>query len=181
MDGVWHNPPKAQGECWRVASSKQWLTGDFAALERDLLAALKPDGARWVEQLLNDPALPGRHPQCLTDEEGEAWMGLRRGGLIGVDVMRLKPLPKAEAIARDSFTPASRAALREETDPAREFGLAWIRIEVCCKCLKCWLAEWPEAAGTLARECATESVILQETLALTVATTLQAFLCRRNA
>lgn len=43
--------------------------GDFAALERDLLAALKYDGARWLEQLLNDPALPGQHPQGLVDEE----------------------------------------------------------------------------------------------------------------
>jgi Uncharacterised protein family (UPF0236) len=42
---------------------------DFAALERDLLAALKHDGAHWVEQLLNDPTLPGRPQQCLPDEE----------------------------------------------------------------------------------------------------------------
>lgn len=42
---------------------------DFAALERDLLAALKYDGARWVEQLLNDPALPGNNPQPQADEE----------------------------------------------------------------------------------------------------------------
>jgi len=32
--------------------------GDFAALERQLLAALKHDGARLLEQLLNDPELP---------------------------------------------------------------------------------------------------------------------------
>jgi hypothetical protein len=43
--------------------------GDFAALERDLLAALKHDGARWLEPLLNDPALSGKHQQCLVDEE----------------------------------------------------------------------------------------------------------------
>lgn len=43
--------------------------GDFAALERDLLAALKFDGARWVEQVLNDPALPGQHQAPRTDEE----------------------------------------------------------------------------------------------------------------
>ena len=43
--------------------------GDFAALERDLSAALKHDGARWLEQLLNDPALSGKHQQCLVDEE----------------------------------------------------------------------------------------------------------------
>jgi hypothetical protein len=61
--------------------------GDFAALERDLLAALKHDGARWLEQLLNDPALPGQHPQGLLDEENYGprpkavllgWITLRR-------------------------------------------------------------------------------------------------------
>jgi hypothetical protein len=36
---------------------------DLAALEADLLASLKHDGARWLEELLNDPALPGsQHP-----------------------------------------------------------------------------------------------------------------------
>ena len=43
--------------------------GDFAALERDLWAALKFDGARWVEQLLNDPALPGNSAEPQADEE----------------------------------------------------------------------------------------------------------------
>jgi hypothetical protein len=63
--------------------------GDFAALERDLLAALKHDGARWLEQLLNDPALPGPHQQRRADEESQGrrpkvvlltlgWITLRR-------------------------------------------------------------------------------------------------------
>ena len=43
--------------------------GDFAALERELLAALKYDGARWVETLLNDPTLPLSNPQPQGDEE----------------------------------------------------------------------------------------------------------------
>ena len=33
------------------------------------MAALKHDGAHWLEQLLNDPALPGQHPQGLVGEE----------------------------------------------------------------------------------------------------------------
>jgi hypothetical protein len=33
------------------------------------LSALKQDGARWLEQLLNDPTLPGQPPPCLPDEE----------------------------------------------------------------------------------------------------------------
>jgi hypothetical protein len=47
--------------------------GDWAALERDLLAALKYDGARWVEQLLNDPALPGNNLEPQEDEENYGW------------------------------------------------------------------------------------------------------------
>jgi hypothetical protein len=33
------------------------------------LSALKQDGARWLEQLLNDPTLPGQSLECLPDEE----------------------------------------------------------------------------------------------------------------
>jgi len=43
--------------------------GDFAALERRLLAALKQDGARLLEQLLNDPDLPRCPPQRRTGEQ----------------------------------------------------------------------------------------------------------------
>ena len=42
---------------------------DFAALERQLLAALKHDGARLLEQLLNDPALPQPKPELRPGEE----------------------------------------------------------------------------------------------------------------
>jgi hypothetical protein len=62
---------------------------DFARLERDLLAALKHDGARWLEQLLNDPALPGKNhpPQADEQDYGQrpkavlltlGWITLRR-------------------------------------------------------------------------------------------------------
>jgi len=43
--------------------------GDFAALERDFLAALKHDGARLLEELLNDPALPCKNDPPQADEE----------------------------------------------------------------------------------------------------------------
>jgi hypothetical protein len=42
---------------------------DFAAAEAALLAALKHDGARWLEELLNDPALPCPNNQPRPDEE----------------------------------------------------------------------------------------------------------------
>ena len=63
--------------------------GDFAALERDLLAALKHDGARLLEEHLNDPALPGPEnpPQAGEENFGPrpkavltclGWITLRR-------------------------------------------------------------------------------------------------------
>jgi len=62
---------------------------DFAALERELLAALKHDGARWLEQLLNDPdlAYPNNRPQSDEQDQGQrpkavlltlGWVTLRR-------------------------------------------------------------------------------------------------------
>src|SRR6266702_1734459 len=41
---------------------------DLAALERELLAALTHDGARWLEELLNDPALPYPNNRTQADE-----------------------------------------------------------------------------------------------------------------
>ena len=43
--------------------------GDFAALERQLLASLKHDGARLLEQFLNDPLLPQTKPALEGQEE----------------------------------------------------------------------------------------------------------------
>jgi hypothetical protein len=52
---------------------------DFAALERQLLGALKHDRARLLEQLLNDPDLPQAQPEL---EPGEEWAGYRSKGLL---------------------------------------------------------------------------------------------------
>jgi phosphopantetheinyl transferase len=195
-DAIWHWPdcpelPPRGGFvliCLRTGLSRIQARGPVRAALRQVLAAwsrLSP-----VEFPLKEtprgPACEGLLHGELLDmslayEEGEAWIALRRGGLIGVDVMRLKPVPEAEAVARDFFTPAGQAALREATDPVREFGLAWTRLEACCKCLKCGLPGWSEVTASLAHQCATQSLILQQTLALSVATAPQDLLCRRNA
>lgn len=43
--------------------------GGWARLEAELLAALKQDGARWVEQVLNDPTLPIKNKEPQADEQ----------------------------------------------------------------------------------------------------------------
>lgn len=53
--------------------------GNLAALEKDLLEALKKDGARLLEQALNDPDLPLANNQRLPGEED---FGLRSKGVL---------------------------------------------------------------------------------------------------
>jgi len=54
-----------------LALNRLWTEGvsDFAATERDLLAALKHDGARLLEERLNDVTLTCKNDQPLADEE----------------------------------------------------------------------------------------------------------------
>ena len=102
--------------------------------------------------------------------EDEAWIAVRRGGVIGIDIMRLEPVPEAEAIAQTYFGPADRSALRQSTDPVRDFALAWTQLEARCKCLKQGLTEWSESLALDTKACTTESLIIQDKLALSVAT-----------
>jgi len=89
---------------------------DFAALERDLLAALKQDGGRWLEQLLNDPALPYKNNQPQADEQDYGqrpkavlltlgWIELRRTYFYSADRQQGRfPLDVALGLI-DSYSP----------------------------------------------------------------------------
>jgi 4'-phosphopantetheinyl transferase len=140
-----------------------------------------PRGPVWESRLQGDLLTTEGFDLSLSYEEGEAWIGLSRGGRIGVDVMRLEPVPETEAIAQTYFGPADRSALRQSTHPVRDFALAWTQLEARCKCLKQGLTEWSEASATQVERCSAESVIIEDRLALSVATAPQDFLCRRNA
>jgi hypothetical protein len=122
-------------------------------------------GPVWASLLQGEPL-----DLSLSYEDGEAWIGLRRGGLIGVDVMGLKPVPEAAAIAESYFGPAGCAALRQSPDPQRAFALAWTQLEARCKCLKHGLKEWDGATASQPKECVTRSTVFRGSLALTVAT-----------
>jgi len=90
--------------------------GDFAATERDLLAALKHDGARLLEERLNDAALTFKNNQPVADEEDYGrrpkgvltclgWITLRRSYFYSA--LRQKgrfPLDAALALV-DSYSP----------------------------------------------------------------------------
>jgi hypothetical protein len=90
--------------------------GDFAALEADLLAALKYDGARWLEQLLNDPTLHYKNKQPQPDEQDYGqrpktvllslgWITLRRTYLYSAERQQGRfPLDAALGLL-DSYSP----------------------------------------------------------------------------
>lgn len=195
-DAIWHWPKVPElpppGRfvliCVRTGSSRAEARLKVRTVLRQVLASwshpalddlpLKetPRGPAWEGRLLGDAL-----DVSLSYAASEAWIALSRGGLIGVDIMRLEPVPEAEAIAQTYFGPADRSALRQSTDPIRDFALAWTQLEARCKCLKQGLTEWSEPSATQGQGCRTDSVIVEDRLALSVATAAQDFLCRRNA
>ena len=174
--------------CVRTGSSRAEARSQVRTVLRQVLASWShpaPDdlplketsrGPAWEGRLLGDAL-----DVSLSYAASEASIALSRGGLIGVDIMRLEPVPEAESIAQIYFDPADQAALRQATDPIRDFALAWTQLEARCKCLKQRLTEWSEASATQGHGCSTDSVIVEDRLALSVATAPQDFLCRRKA
>ena len=81
---------------------------------------------------------------------GEAWIGLIRGGRIGVDVMRVEPFAEARAVARNYLGPVAAAAIAQAHDPVRAFAAAWTEHEARLKCARRELVEWtgPEALAS---------------------------------
>jgi hypothetical protein len=85
-------------------------------MEADLLAALKQDGAHWLEELLNDPALPCKNNQPQPDEENFGqrpkavlvslgWITLRRSYLYSASRQEGRfPLDAALGLV-DSYSP----------------------------------------------------------------------------
>jgi len=120
---------------------------DFACLERDLLAALKHDGARWLEQLLNDPALPGNNYQPQADEQDYGqrpkavlltlgWITLRRTYFYSPERARGRfPLDAALGLI-DSYSPevacwmCRAAALAGSYQAASQDLLTYARLEI---------------------------------------------------
>ncbi|MSU51318.1 MAG: 4-phosphopantetheinyl transferase, partial [Opitutus sp.] len=62
------------------------------------------------------------------------WIGLLRGGAIGVDAMLVAPFAEMDAVARLYLGPATAAAITAAADPARAFALAWTKHEARLKC-----------------------------------------------
>jgi phosphopantetheinyl transferase len=76
------------------------------------------------------------------------WIGLVRGGSIGVDAMRACRFSEMADVALLYLGPASAAAIRADDDPARAFAIAWTGWEAQLKCQGHSLTEWPGAPVT---------------------------------
>jgi len=73
---------------------------------------------------------------------GEGWIGLMRGGQIGIDVMTIEPIAEANAVARCYLGDEVASRIREAEDPVVAFARAWTEREARIKCLHRSLAEW---------------------------------------
>jgi phosphopantetheinyl transferase len=79
----------------------------------------------------------------LSYSEPEAWVGLVRGGIIGVDAISATTFAELEMVARLYLGPNQWESIRQSPDPARAFALAWTVMEARLKCRKHRLTEWP--------------------------------------
>ena len=195
-EAIWHCPElpdlPSPGRfvliCVRTGAPRTGARSQVRAVLRQILTAwshLSPEQLP-LQETPRGPVWHGRLQGealdlSLSYGEGEAWIALSRGERIGVDIMRLQPVPEGEAIAQTYFGAGGWAALRDSPNPVRDFALAWTQLEARCKCLKRGLAEWSESLALDTKACATQSLILEDSLALSVATAPQDFLCRRNA
>ncbi len=85
---------------------------------------------------------PGRAPAfSLSHCEHLGLVGIAPDGDIGVDIELIRPMPEFDALARDHFTPAERAALQSLPPAQRDAGFlrAWTRKEACLKAVGCGL------------------------------------------
>jgi 4'-phosphopantetheinyl transferase len=116
----------------RITTAWSGSTGDQIALIET------PRGPVWDGELAGHSLA-----LSLSYTDRNAWIGLRRGGAIGVDAMTIAAIPEAEAVGRLYLGPPAWGAIQSAPDPARAFAQAWTALEARLKCLKQPLSEWP--------------------------------------
>jgi len=140
-------------------------------LEQDLLTALKHDGARWLEELLNDPALPypnnrpqpdevdyGQRPKAVLLTLG--WITVRRAYFYSAERQRGRfPLDAALGLV-DSYSPGvtrwmcRAAALAGSYQAASQDLLTYAALEIDARQIQRMITQiaprmtqWREAQG----------------------------------
>ncbi len=173
-------PPPHQPVLVRVSTTpdRRFARQESRAVLREILAAWSgcgmeqlpltesPHGPRWLGEL------HGVHLDIsLSYTENESWLALLRGGCVGVDAMKLLPLPELAGVARNYFNPATAALIGQSANPLRVFAEAWTTLEARLKCLKLGLVEWSSARDAALAGCASQSQNQFDNMVVTVATT----------
>jgi hypothetical protein len=143
-------PPPGQPVLVRVPTPSARMSA-----RRELRAALRRVLAGWsacsAEEMplcetLRGPAWMGTLAGLSLDislsyADGEGWIGLVRAGSIGIDVMRVQPVPELESVARIYLGPAAVKTIQNSPHPDLAFALAWTDLEARLKLLKRPLCE----------------------------------------
>ena len=172
-------PPLNQAVLIRVATSsarkiarqelrivlRQTLTEWSGILPEQLPLEETPRGPKWRGELAGHPV-----DISLTYSEDEGWIGLLRGGAIGIDMMLVKPIVEAEEVARHYLGPEVLADIQYSKNPARAFALAWTSLEARLKCLRLNLAEWSKIQNAVRQNQVTQSIVADTCRIVTVAT-----------
>jgi phosphopantetheinyl transferase len=99
----------------------------------------------------------------------EGWIGLLRGGRIGVDVATVEHFSELKAVVRDYLGPLAREATAKSPEPERAFARAWAELEAQIKCVGSELREWPPAHAQEMTLCRTESWMVADDMVMAVA------------
>ena len=101
---------------------------------------------------------------AIAHEAGLSLVAALRGGRVGIDLMRIAPVPDFDEVARDYLGPEVRAALAKVDEAARPaaFAFAWTRFEAVLKCHGRQIAEWSPDIARLFPKTQFRSLALQE-------------------
>jgi 4'-phosphopantetheinyl transferase len=163
-------PPPGQAVLVRVATAQARPPSSRRELRdvlRQVLAAWSglPAGQLPLEETPRGPVWSGplggeSLDVSLSYGEEEGWIGLIRGGWIGIDVAGVAPLHDAEDVAQCYLGPLAAARIRAAAHPARAFAIAWTEREARLKCLKQGLTEWTAAQAETEAECHCHRLLL---------------------
>ncbi|GAA2724430.1 4'-phosphopantetheinyl transferase family protein [Actinocorallia aurantiaca] len=134
--------PQVRAEAAHGRAILRWVLGDRLGLPAERV--------RFARTLTGRPYLPGADWDfSLSYSSGLVCVAVAHRARIGVDVERVRPLDKGDAVAERFFSPADRAALDALDGAAREayWFQAWTRTEALIKAHGSGLLDPPPTGG----------------------------------
>jgi 4'-phosphopantetheinyl transferase len=94
----------------------------------------------------------------------EGWVGLIRGGRIGVDVTVVTKFAEMDSVAQYYLGDLIAADIRRAANPTHAFAAAWTERESRIKCLKRNLVEWTAAQAESEAQCLCHNLVFNDAL-----------------